>query len=148
MLVLFELHARLTSKASEVIDRLLAKPHAPKAPTGNGSAMMPEVPAGRYATDSRTGNNDSDFWRVDRPTDGRWAGYTFVSRVIGGHEDTRVRGAEAREALDAIVAAGPQEAMLRYGREIGECGRCGRHLTDETSRAYGLGPDCRKAMGW
>lgn len=106
-----------------------------------------ETPAGHYATESRTGNNDLDFWVVDRPTEGRWAGYTFVSRVIGGHEDQRVRGSEARQALEAIIAAGPEQAARRYGQEIGRCGRCNRHLTDETSRTFGLGPECR-TKGW
>jgi len=117
----------------------------PKSPTGTPAA--PSVPQGYYATPSRTGNNDLDFWAVDVPTEGKWAGYTFVSRVIGGREDTRVRGAEARQALEAIVAAGLAEAAQAYGRAIGRCGRCNRHLTDETSRTLGLGPDCA-AKGW
>jgi len=31
-----------------------------------------------------------------------------------------------------------------YGTELGECGVCGRTLTDEKSRAYGIGPVCRE----
>jgi hypothetical protein len=102
----------------------------------------PDVPAGRYAVASRTGNNDLDFYKVDRPTEGKWAGRTFVKRIIGGHDDTPVRGAEARQALQAIVNAGTFAAGALYGQTIGECGRCGRHLTDETSRAQGYGPEC------
>jgi hypothetical protein len=118
-----------------------------KTARSTGTPAAPTVPAGHYATPSRTGNNDLDFWAVDVPTDGKWAGYTFVSRVIGGHEDTRVRGAEARQALDAIAAFGPQDAAKAYGRAIGRCGRCNRHLTDETSRTLGLGPECAQ-KGW
>jgi hypothetical protein len=104
---------------------------------------MPDVPAGYYATPSLTGNNDLDFWKVDRPTEGRWAGRTFVKRVIGGKPNVAVRGATASSALAAILKADPAKAAQRYGQEIGRCSRCNRHLTDETSRAAGMGPECR-----
>lgn len=106
----------------------------------------PDVPAGRYATKSLTGNQDLDFWRVDRPTEGRWAGRTFVKRVIGGKPDSNVRGVTAREALNAILAMGVDESRTLFGTELGFCWKCGRHLTDETSRALGIGPDCRNRM--
>jgi hypothetical protein len=93
--------------------------------------------------ESATGNNDLDFYRVDRPTEGRWAGRTFVKRIIGGNPDIQVRGAEARNALNRILAAGPDDAKKKYGQEIGQCGECNRHLTDETSRELGIGPVCR-----
>lgn len=107
------------------------------------STPLPEVPEGYYAVTSRTGNNDLDFFAVDRPTEGRWAGYVFVKRVIGGHVDTPVRGAEARMALEAIVEQGVSESQALYGREIGRCGACNRTLTDELSRELGIGPTCR-----
>lgn len=44
--------------------------------------------------------------------------------------------------LQAIIDAGAEESMRLYGREIGSCGRCHRTLTDETSRANGIGPEC------
>jgi len=44
--------------------------------------------------------------------------------------------------LRAIVEAGPEACMRRYGNEIGNCGRCHRLLTDATSRAKGIGPEC------
>jgi hypothetical protein len=104
------------------------------------------VPEGHYAVASATGNNDLDFYRVDRPTEGRWAGRVFVKRVIGGKADTPVRGAEGEAALARIEQAGVEQAMALYGQEIGRCGRCNRHLTDETSRDLGIGPECRKHL--
>jgi hypothetical protein len=115
--------------------------HAPST-----QAPAPKVPAGYYAVDSATGNNDTDFYKVDTPTEGRWAGRTFVKRVIGGKGDTPVRGAEGLAALARIEAAGVKAAAERYGREIGRCGKCNRTLTDEESRAAGFGPVCRE--GW
>jgi hypothetical protein len=44
-------------------------------------------------------------------------------------------------ALTAI-AADPQDAAVRYGRETGSCGCCGRELTDPKSIAAGIGPIC------
>jgi hypothetical protein len=123
-------------KASEVIDFLLKHPNAPKAAT-----VTTDVEQGYYAVKSLSGNQDLDFFKVDKPETGKWAGYTFVKRVIGGHPDVRVRGAEARKALDAIAA--DADAGPRYGREIGNCYVCGRHLTDEVSRSLGIGPTCR-----
>jgi Family of unknown function (DUF6011) len=112
---------------------------APKVQTSN----LPEVPEGYYAVPSRTGNNDLDFFSVDRPSEGRWAGYVFVKRVIGGHVDTPVRGSEARLALEAIIEFGIEEAGVLYGREIGRCYVCNRTLTDDLSREMGIGPVCR-----
>ena len=103
----------------------------------------PEVPEGHYAVASATGNNDLDFYRVDVVTEGRWAGRTFVKRVIGGRPDSPVRGAEGIAALKRIVEAGPEAAAVLYGQEVGRCYACNRHLTDETSRSLGIGPDCR-----
>jgi len=44
--------------------------------------------------------------------------------------------------LNAIVAMGPETSTRLYGQSIGSCGRCHRTLTDETSRARGIGPEC------
>lgn len=108
-----------------------------------GRKPFPDVPAGHYATKSLTGNNDLDFWRVDRPTEGQWKGRTFVKRVIGGRPNAPVRGRTMFAALEAILAAGIEEAGTLYGTTLGQCRICNRHLTDETSRALGIGPDCR-----
>lgn len=103
------------------------------------------VPEGRYAIPSRTGSNDLDFFKVEKPTEGKWAGYTFVRRVLGGHDDIRLDFGQSYAALDAISQVRDlREAMGRYGREIGVCGACGRELTDELSRQIGLGPVCRE----
>lgn len=112
-------------------------------PRVRAAATEYDVPAGHYAVESLTGNNDLDFFRVDRPTEGSHKGKTFVKRVIGGRPDCNVRGKTFHQALKAIQDAGIDVAAKRYGTEIGRCYRCNRHLTDETSRALGIGPDCR-----
>lgn len=120
--------------------RRLADAEKAEKPAAKAPQAEVDVPAGHYALPSHTGNNDADFYNVQRPTEGKWAGYTFVKRVIGGHDDTPVRGAEAKRVL-AAIAADP-EAGARYGQLIGRCGRCNRHLTDQVSRDQGYGPEC------
>lgn len=100
------------------------------------------VPAGRYAVERE---GVLRFYKVDCPTEGRWAGRTFV-KVMASDEEHRVNVQEAALVL-AAIAADPEVASTRYGREIGACGRCGRTLTDEASRARGIGPDCAQ-KGW
>lgn len=100
------------------------------------------LPAGHYAIPS-AGHNDLDFYRIDRPTTGRYAGLTFVKVVVGGRPARRLPRSLAQPVIDRIEAHGAQEAAQTYGREIGRCYRCNRHLTDEESRRLGIGPDCR-----
>lgn len=107
--------------------------------------VLPEVPAGYYAIPCADGHNDLSFYRVDRPTKGRWVGYTFVKEVIGGQGAHRVARGDVKGILARILD--DTEAGPRYGQEIGRCYVCNRLLTDEESRRLGIGPDCRKRQG-
>jgi hypothetical protein len=93
------------------------------------------------------GDGKLRFVKVDRPDDGAWAGWTFVS-VQAGDEFFRLRGEQPAKALAAITAYGVKAAAIRYGHELGECGICGRTLTNEASRLAGIGPVCLAKMGW
>jgi Family of unknown function (DUF6011) len=105
-----------------------------------------DIPAGWYATRGHT-NAEFDFWQVDVPEEGTWAGYIFVKRVIGGQAPHRIRWEEQASALSAIRAAGPTEAMSLFGQKLGRCGKCHRHLTRKASRELGIGPDCAGMTG-
>lgn len=135
-----------TSKAaaSEAIKFLLS---CEKAAMPQPQAESVSVPAGYYAVPSATGNNDLDFFCVQVPTEGKWKGYSFVKRVVGGRPELSIQGPQARIVKERIQDAGVEEAAALYGKEIGRCGRCNRTLTDETSRALGIGPVCRE-LGW
>jgi len=115
---------------------------AVKQPLTN-TTRYDEIPRGHYATKSLTGRNDLDFWRIDRPEQGAYAGRTFVKRIIGGKPDMNVSRDTKFAALEAILEVGPEIAAIMYGQQLGRCSRCNRHLTDETSRLYGMGPECR-----
>lgn len=97
------------------------------------------VPAGRYALDN--GNGSVRFYRVDVPTEGKWAGYTFV-KVQASDDEFNVKNRTEREAILARIAVDPQAASRLYGTELGVCGVCGRTLTNDESRAAGIGPVC------
>jgi hypothetical protein len=120
-------------------DGVLHDPNATSAGSRRPTQKnLPDVPAGHYAVPSLTGNNDLDFFRIDRPRD-----KTYVKRIIGGHPDTNVYGRSAKQALEAIMELGIEEAGILYGTQLGRCMKCNRHLTDELSRALGIGPECR-----
>jgi len=132
-------------EASREIDRLLKLPHV--ATRGTTSEPMPDVPAGRYALDTRDGG--VAFYQVDRPTEGRWAGYIFVKLLIGAPGDWRQeRVGDRRAILSRTAEAGPREAAIRFGLESGHCGRCGSPLSNEESLRLGIGPICRDKAGW
>jgi uncharacterized protein DUF6011 len=116
-------------------------PPTPRVPL---ISSFTDVPDGYYATASRSGRNDLDFWKVERPREGKWAGRTFVRRVIGGKPDANTTNMQARLALLAIREAGTKAAALLYATELGLCSACNRHLTDEESRRLGIGPVCRE----
>jgi hypothetical protein len=105
-------------------------------------------PEGRYAIladDSLPEHvNETVFLKVDAPDEGRWAGYVFV-KVQVSDELHNVRSRPLSEAyVNAIINQGWKQCLLRYGQEIGVCGHCGRTLTNDESRAYGIGPVCRR----
>jgi len=119
-------------------------PVEPERVTQRTPVPLPEIPAGYYAIPSLTGVNDLAFYRVKVVTEGRWSGRTFVDQIVGGKPDFPVRGERARQVLRAIADAGIEESMREYGRSLGYCGRCNRHLTDAVSRSEGMGPECRR----
>ena len=98
----------------------------------------PEVEDGSYALEF---DGQLRFFHVRSPKNGRWVGYTFVEEKAGP-EEYAVRDRARRQRILEAIAADP-DALARYGQELGICGRCHRELTDEVSRAAGLGPICR-----
>lgn len=131
------------SAASQLIDALLRRPKEATPQARPSGERLADVPQGHYAIES-TGHNDLAFYRVDRPTEGRWAGRVFVKLVVGGHPDQNVPRSHVAGILERISQ--DPDAAARYGRELGRCCRCNRTLTDETSRELGIGPECRQKV--
>jgi hypothetical protein len=95
---------------------------------------LPAVPDGRYAVDSAEG--ELRFYRVVN-RDGK----VYLHVQHGGNESD-VHFSAYQAILRSIVEAGPREAALRYGQEIGCCARCGTRLTNRLSRELNIGPIC------
>ena len=128
-------------KASEIISWYLDKfgplPRRSGAPTLKADR---EVKAGHYAIEFE---GQLRFFKVDTPDEGRWAGFTFVSEQASD-DFWAVKGARKTEVLNAI--ADDEDALARYGKELGICGLCSRTLTDPESRERGIGPTCASKL--
>lgn len=117
-----------------------------------GGIDLSGVPEGRYAAPNEGG--ELRFVRIDKPSEGKWAGYTFVQVQASDewHRAGMVRpGEKYTGKLAAVLSNIVQDAKaasVRYGHELGQCGVCGRLLTDEVSRKFGVGPVCREKLGW
>lgn len=141
--------------ASDVITRLKTHVTDTSASTmtverKTDALPLPYVPAGRYALHHGASGVDGGVWqfyRVDLPTDGQYAGRTFVTRQAGD-DFHRMRRSERDQVLRDIADMGIRESMIAYGRQLGKCGACGRTLTDPDSIAAGIGPVCAGNMGW
>lgn len=141
---------------STLIDTLKPLPRvrnnqvAETAATAQGGEYA--VPLGYYAIETEgvvaDPVNTLNFYRVRTEEDpaSRWHGFLFVDQIVS-EERYPVKGA-ARARVLAAIAEDPQAAMLRYGRETVRCGHCRRRLTNDLSREIGIGPKCRKDMGW
>lgn len=110
-----------------------------------GQPAIADIPGGFYATPSRTGSNDLDFWKV---TEGRKEGVRFARRVIGGGDAKYPHLVDTSRpeqilALNAILRAGIDKAREDYADNQERCMKCGIHLTDDESRAARMGPVCR-----
>jgi hypothetical protein len=108
---------------------------------------------GFYALSS-TGTNDLVFYAVKTNKgvhNASLKGQRAVYMIVGGHRDERLQGERAVNAVKRLIALSDQERMdaqALYGQEIGRCGVCGRHLTDEVTRKRGIGNDCAKRLGF
>src|SRR6516164_7990534 len=80
---------------------------APAAAPGHG--FRSDVPEGHYAIPSQ-GDNDLFFVRIDRPTEGQWAGRVFAKMIVGGHPDQKIAYNRIAGILDRIAEAGVEES--------------------------------------
>lgn len=146
-----ELHERVDGRlgkgeASKWIEKLKALPAKNiKSRKGSYPSVVTDVPAGHYAVTGEDGT--TDFYRVDKPTEGKWAGRTFVKLQLGENYE-RLSQANTRTVLAKIEVDGPREAAIRYGKELGKCAICNRTLTNNESIERGIGPVCADARGW
>ena len=108
---------------------------------------------GFYAMTS-SGTNDLVFYSIKTNKgfhNPSLKGQRGVYMVVGGHKDAKLSGERALHAIKRIAGLtdeGRKQAQALFGQEIGQCGACGRHLTDEETRKRGIGNDCAKRLGF
>jgi len=107
--------------------------------------LWPAVPEGKFAI-TDPAERILKFYQVDKPKEGRWAGWTFL-KVLASDTPWPIKDHQTKKGILDQIALDPLGAMARYGQSIGSCGYCGKTLTDATSRQIGIGPVCRKSLG-
>ena len=133
-------HENLTKdQASKVIGALKVLPWK-VSNHQSFSANEVEVPAGYFFIIDPTDNVEK-FFKVDKPTEGKWAGYQFL-KVQASSDFWPVKNKEHRNAIFTEIAKDPTTAMNEYGMRLGRCGVCNRTLTARDSRLRGIGPVC------
>src|SRR5690606_6457189 len=108
----------------------------------------PKVPDGRYALPAEDGH--FVFYKVNTPTEGQWAGRTFVVQLIGSvgsWAEQRLSG-QVAASVCARIAEDPEEAARMFGIKAEACGYCGSPLSNIQSRAAGYGETCAAKHGF
>jgi hypothetical protein len=142
-----EMRARHTQgmtvgEASAAIDALkdergalrLAQQVDPAEDRGTPRPARPQVPAGRYAVDTDEGH--LGFYQVKVADNG------FITVSVQASSELHELPWTAARGVLVKIEADPHAAAIRYGKELGVCGVCARPLTNEESRAAGIGPKC------
>lgn len=135
---------------SSAIDALLKLPLKIELAQRDASALERiavatiQIPEGHYAI----GPIDATkFYKVDKPSKGRWAGRTFLS-IQASDVCHPIKNHEERRYVFETIAQDPRAAAIRYGKELGRCSICHRTLTDPDSINAGIGPVCARRRGW
>jgi len=131
------------SRLSTVIEKLVSLPWEKRKAVDSG------LDDGRYGVENVPGHkNKVSFFQLRTPKEGDWKGYQFTDQIVGHGKRYGVVDVKTRMKIHSLIKEqGANECLMRFGVEFKHCGRCGRELTDDTSRAWGIGPDCRKILG-
>lgn len=132
-------------EASDAIEALRKIPR--KMPEGGDPSVSYEsVPEGRYALIEEDGT--VAFYKVDRPTEGKWSGRIFVKLITGGVGRWQEHRRKVADILPRIEKMGARESAALFGLKVRHCGRCMSPLSKLQSRAAGYGEHCAGLLGW
>jgi hypothetical protein len=130
------------------------------------------LPDGRYALPDRSGDNDYIFIMVKRirRTFRRDRRYVFGKVITGGEIveqgtiEVKLWSSDSKELVgeqrpgdcyrgdledDLILCmSAPEPFAVLFGKLSGHCCVCGKTLTDEASRAIGMGIECERKTGY
>lgn len=114
-------------------------PEVPAQRVGPSQSDLALVPQGSYAVTADAGH--TVFVYVKRYPSGAYLVFQQVS-----DDQVRMSKIASRATLGKILEQGIKESSVRYGKELGICGVCGRTLTNEASREAGIGPVCASKL--
>lgn len=81
------------------------------------------------------------FYQITTGRRGQWAGKIFVN-VCASDDRHPVKSPDSLVAVLAAILKDVEGARKLYASELGHCYVCHKELTDEASRAAGIGPVC------
>lgn len=141
------------ANASSVIDTLKKMPFKKKSALVVPPSAIAELPKSFYAIPAPAVNlvlkdevveNDYLFVVV-----AEYMGTRYMRKVlgsVGGFTRVKMTPRDVRAVAD-LLSVEPLVFIQKFGELHKVCGKCGADLTDEKSRAFGFGPDCRKELG-
>jgi hypothetical protein len=151
------LDKRAASRAIDTLKGAAWLPRAPKAapaPAQDGYAeALAAVENSRYAIPAETANL---VLQDEAPVEGllfvRVRTYNetrYLRRLHGSVGDFATSRLSRRDTIAVLklIATDAVHYAQVFGEHFTVCGKCAAPLTDEKSRAWSLGPDCRKALG-
>jgi hypothetical protein len=117
------------------------------------------LPYGRTRAAVENESGGLTFLLIDRPEPlnrfkqpDKWHGWVFVKQQqgpnevrLGSQRPGQTYSGQWPSLIDKVLAD-PLAAVARYGLELGVCGVCGLPLTNDESRALGIGPVCRSKI--
>lgn len=115
-------------------------------------SLLPSLPDGRYAM-RMDETEPFIFYRVKRHTKGRLNGCLTIQTQ---HSERLMRAAvkwrsgewyferEKQRTIEhmLLICLDSKQAGFNYAEQLNRCCICGKDLTDDRSRYYGIGPDC------
>lgn len=146
------------SNASSIIDTLKGMPYKKKSvsfvdSSSKGGSALADLPKSFYALSAHAANLvlkdevvDNDYLFV---VVAEYMGTRYMRKLsgnFGGFVRTKLSYRDARAIAD-LLSTEPLMFIQKFGELHSVCGKCGAELTDEKSRKFGFGPDCRKELG-
>jgi hypothetical protein len=125
---------------SKFIDEMLRQSYIDGK--ANGIEGFDDVLPGRYALDGEDGTLRF-YWLKDEDEHGN---PRRLVQLVGAPGDFVQRRIWRPQSIMEQIARDSASAMIRFGLEVGKCGKCGSPLTDEASRARGIGPICAEKL--
>jgi hypothetical protein len=109
-------------------------------------ALAAKIPAGRYAlprAQASEAGNTVTFFEVQE-----YRGRRRIVQLVGSIGTFAQQTLKLHLQFFALthIAADPKAAAVLFGHETNTCGRCGSPLTNDASRARGLGPKCAQVF--